>query len=78
MLARKSEEDLKRQAEALASDNLRLNGIAEKLQTERSQLQRTVLGLEASPFAGISASFCEGSARVDLKLRPRSILSFAG
>ncbi|CAJ1412728.1 unnamed protein product, partial [Effrenium voratum] len=48
MLARKSEEDLKRQAEALASDNLRLNGIAEKLQTERSQLQRTVLGLEAS------------------------------
>ena len=36
------------QVEALATDNMRLNGIAEKLQHERSELQRKVHGLEAS------------------------------
>jgi len=34
MLARKSTEDVKQHAEALATDNMRLNGIAEKLQQE--------------------------------------------
>lgn len=48
MLARKSTEDVKNQVEALATDNMRLNGIAEKLQHERSELQRKVHGLEAS------------------------------
>ena len=32
----------------LATDNMRLNGIAEKLQQERSELQRTVHAQEAS------------------------------
>ena len=48
MLARKSTEDVRNQVEALATDNMRLNGIAEKLQQERSELQRQVHGLEAS------------------------------
>lgn len=48
MLARKSTEDVKQHAEALATDNMRLNGIAEKLQQERSELQRTVHAQEAS------------------------------
>ena len=48
MLARKSTEDVKQHAEALATDNMRLNGIAEKLQQERSELQRAVHAQEAS------------------------------
>ncbi|CAK9032369.1 Uncharacterized protein SCF082_LOCUS20040, partial [Durusdinium trenchii] len=48
MLARKAEEDVKQQVEAISEENLRLSGIAEKLQGERSQLHRTCLGLEAS------------------------------
>ena len=48
MLARKAAEDAERQIETFASDNRRLNGIAEKLQSERSQLQRQILGHEAS------------------------------
>eukprot|EP00438_Fugacium_kawagutii_P010218 Skav234250 [mRNA] locus=scaffold1464:601304:608912:- [translate_table: standard] len=48
MLARKSTEDVRTHAEALATDNMRLNGICEKLQQERSELQRKVHALEAS------------------------------
>lgn len=48
MLARKSTEDVRNHAEALATDNMRLNGICEKLQQERSELQRKVHALEAS------------------------------
>ena len=48
MLARKAAEDAQRQIETFASDNKRLNGIAEKLQAERSQLQRKAAGYEAS------------------------------
>ena len=48
MLARKAAEDAARDKEVVASNSRRLNGIAEKLQTERSQLQRRVVSLEAS------------------------------
>mmetsp|Transcript_149259 Transcript_149259/g.388208 ORF Transcript_149259/g.388208 Transcript_149259/m.388208 type:complete len:533 (+) Transcript_149259:45-1643(+) len=51
MLLRNNAEQQRKKSEALSADLQRLRGINERLQAERSQLQRNVLGLEATANA---------------------------
>ncbi|CAE7903523.1 unnamed protein product [Symbiodinium sp. KB8] len=51
MIAQKKVSDAEKRLETFASENRRLNSIAEKLQAERSQLQHQILGFEASTKA---------------------------
>ncbi|CAE7558738.1 unnamed protein product [Symbiodinium sp. CCMP2592] len=51
MIAHKKASDAEKRLETVASENRRLNSIAEKLQAERSQLQHQILGFEASTKA---------------------------
>ena len=51
MIAHKKACDAEKRLETFASENRRLNSIAEKLQAERSQLQHQILGFEASTKA---------------------------